>query len=139
MSQEVPPVIRRDVSEADRNATTTGTVGSVGKKVEQTHGLECPQCGHDHLIRLRQVYPEEPDHVSYWCLNPQCRYFVSDQLTWATKPHPNVVPDHPQVWDQTAICPDCEKRFTTRASATDRFLMEKIQEADYARSVEVEQ
>jgi hypothetical protein len=64
------------------------------------------------MIRLVQLHPDDADGVSYWCLMPNCRYFVADELSWATKPHPEYVPDGPMVWQNTAECPSCGDRHT---------------------------
>jgi ssDNA-binding Zn-finger/Zn-ribbon topoisomerase 1 len=119
MTKSIPPVIRREWSDADRTADVLHTVrddtnyhrglGRSGRRVEHV-SHECPCCGHGEMIRLVHVNPEERDGVSYWCLMPNCRYFISDELSWATKPHPMDVPESPMVWSQTHVCEDCGRR-----------------------------
>jgi predicted RNA-binding Zn-ribbon protein involved in translation (DUF1610 family) len=119
MSHDIPPAIRRAHKREDANVEVLHTVkedttfhrglGTTGRTVEHV-AHECPCCGNDRMIRLRQIYPEDRDGVSYWCLMPNCRYFVADELSWATKPHPEHVPDGPMVWTNTAKCPQCGYR-----------------------------
>jgi ribosomal protein S27AE len=119
MSRDTMPVIRRDWTSEDSNVTVEATIeddtrfhrglGTSGRKVERTD-KRCPWCGFKHTIRLRHIHPDDRDGVSYWCLNPQCSYFVNDELSWATKPHPEMKPDAPMVWQNTAECPDCGTR-----------------------------
>lgn len=116
MSDEIPPVIRRDMNDNDREATVLHTVkddtrfvrglGDVGDLVQHVEH-ECPCCGNGEMIRIQHIYPDDDNYMKYWCLMPSCRYFVSDEISWATKPHPDFVPDTPMVWQNSAECPDC--------------------------------
>jgi len=119
---EIPPVIRRDWTEEDTDADVESVLddkteflrgmGQTGQRVEHVSGVECLRCGHDEMVRHTHVNPTERNGVAYWCLNPSCQYFVSDELSWATKPHPNMVPDEPMSWQQTFVCPDCDERLS---------------------------
>lgn len=96
MAKDVP-VIVRDYSDKDRLGndeshpkligTPTDTVSSVpglgdsGYRVQVVEH-ECPECGFDRMIRRVDVSPEMPDEVRYWCLYPNCRYFVGDHLSY---------------------------------------------------------
>lgn len=128
MSRDVTPVIRRDWSKDDSEAAVLGTVmddttferglGPRGKTVEWTN-MACPCCDHHRTIRSVRVNPDRRNNVAYWCLNPQCRYFVSGELSWATRNHPGYEPETPEVWDHTHVCTECEARESieiTRAS-----------------------
>lgn len=121
MSHDIPPVIRRNWSKVDSEATVESVVsndvsfirglGDNGRKVEHTD-LTCPHCGHNDTVRLVHVNPEDRDGVSYWCLNPVCEYFVQGELGWATGSDSPTLPRNPKIWSQTAWCPDCEERHT---------------------------
>ena len=121
MQHDIQPVIRRQWDSADLEATVIATVADrtsytrgLGRHGERVRVVEltCPCCGHEETIRSEQVIIDGKDNVSYWCLNPACRYFVSDELRHATKTRAQFAPDTPMVWDNTAICPDCERRHT---------------------------
>ena len=124
MRHEIPPAIRRDWTKADSDAKIEHIVhdksefirgmGDTGMKVEHVSYI-CPCCNHDEMIRLKHLNPADNHTVEYWCLMPNCRYFVADELSWATKPHPNFTPDVPEIWDQTVVCPECGDRYTVTA------------------------
>lgn len=86
------PAIVRDYSDDDRDvevlSTPTSTVtnspgmGDSGYRVEVVEH-DCPHCGFDRMVRRHDVNPEMRDEVRYWCLQPNCRYFVSDSLSYA--------------------------------------------------------
>lgn len=110
----ITPAIRRDWSEADRKATILDEVrnnvsfqrglGDSGRRVETTiNSPTCPHCDHDRMIRTVHVHPEAPDSVEYWCLDPVCPYFVSDELSHHTANSPRA----PAVWTQSTVCPEC--------------------------------
>lgn len=121
MGHEIPPVIRRTWTRADSEAQVISEIkddttyhrglGSAGQVIEHVKHA-CPRCGHDETIRSIGVNIDARQDVEYWCLNPNCPYFVADELSWATKPHPQMIPDTPMKWRQTAFCPDCEERHT---------------------------
>jgi predicted RNA-binding Zn-ribbon protein involved in translation (DUF1610 family) len=116
------------ISEIKDDTTYHRGLGSAGQVIEHVQH-PCPRCGHDETIRSIGVNIDARQDVEYWCLNPNCPYFVSDELSWATtgnptayrdrrvvesseKPHPQMIPDTPMKWRQTAFCPDCEERHT---------------------------
>jgi ssDNA-binding Zn-finger/Zn-ribbon topoisomerase 1 len=121
MSTEIPPAIRRAWNSTDTDAEVLHTVkddtnfhrgfGRTGRRVEHV-ARECPCCGNDEMIRQVRLHPEERDGVKYWCLMPNCRYFVADELSWAVKPHPQHTPSSPMVWSNSAECPECGDRYT---------------------------
>lgn len=119
MATDVTPAIRRDMTDEDSNAHVFQTIhedvqrhrglGYSGKLVEHV-AFECPCCERDRMIRLTHVQPESRDGVTYWCLNPACRYFVSGELSWATRSHPDYEPETPEIWTQTYVCVECDER-----------------------------
>lgn len=121
MTHDIAPAIRRTWKQSDSEATIISTVeddttfhrglGTSGQKVQHVE-QDCPRCGHDEMVRHTHVNPEARDGASYWCLNPTCPHFVADELSWATKPHPSYPTNTPEVWDNTAECPTCNKRHT---------------------------
>ena len=56
-----------------------GDSGYRVKTVEHT----CPNCSFDRMICRHDVNPELPDELRFWCLNPNCKYFVRDELSYA--------------------------------------------------------
>lgn len=121
MTTDQMPAIRRDFSRTDAEATIVSVVdddtsferglGSHGTVIQHVE-YECPCCEHDEMIRSVDRTIDRPDGVAYWCLNPTCQYFVNDALSHATKPHPQMEPDTPEVWQNTARCPECDSRHT---------------------------
>lgn len=121
MGHDIPPAIRRTWTRADAEADVLAVIkddtrfkrglGRHGQVIEHV-AHACPRCEHDETVRSKQVNIEARMDVEYWCLNPNCQYFVSDELSWATKPHPQMIPDTPMVWEHTAFCPECEERHT---------------------------
>lgn len=91
MAQDVPAILR-DHSSEDRDTTVLSTPydgvsfrrgwGDSGYRVEVVEH-ECPECGFDRMVRRHDVHAESPDVVRYYCLNPNCLYFVSDNLSHA--------------------------------------------------------
>lgn len=90
MAQEIVPAIIREYTTKDRQATVINTPydgvsfrrgwGDTGYRVE-TVECDCPECGFDRMIRRHDVHAESPDMVRYWCLNPNCLYYVRDYLS----------------------------------------------------------
>lgn len=88
MANDVPAIVR-DYSDNDRDATVISTptdtvsfrrgFGDTGYRVEVVEH-DCPQCTFDRMIRRHDIPRNE---VRYWCLNPNCRYFVGDELSYA--------------------------------------------------------
>lgn len=130
MSHDRQPVIRRDITDVDRDASILDVVadrttfdrglGDHGKRVERVaYKPGCPCCGTDELIRVKDINTDLPDQFSYWCLNPSCRYFVHDELESLIEPHASVMPDRPKVWQQTHECLLCEQRSHTAISESE--------------------
>jgi len=133
------PVIRREWKSDDSNAEIESTIhdntsfhrgmGTSGRRVQHTSGYECPFCGHDEMIRLVHVAPDSRDSVQYWCLRPNCPYFIADELSWALGPDAGRQPKTPMQWDQTHVCEDCGSRWTEaidRATFADRHVADGI-------------
>lgn len=91
MAQDIPAILRPYI-EADRETPVISTPydgvsfspgwGDSGYRVE-TVEHDCPECGFDRMVRRHDVHVESQDMVRYWCLNPNCLYFVSDYLSHA--------------------------------------------------------
>ena len=89
MAQDATPAIVRDYSSRD-NVTVLRTpydgvnfrrgFGESGYRVE-TVEHNCPECGFDRMARRHDVSPEFLDEVRYWCLSPDCEYFVDDRFS----------------------------------------------------------
>ncbi len=94
MADKTAPAIVRDVSETDDESKIisqpTNTVsftrgfGDSGYKVQVVEH-ECSACQFDRMIRRIDVSPERRDEVRYWCLNPNCKHYASDTLSYACK------------------------------------------------------
>lgn len=56
--------------------------GDSGYRV-QTVKHDCPDCGFDRMIRRIDISPELQNEVRYWCLNPNCKHYASDELSHA--------------------------------------------------------
>lgn len=91
MANDAPAIVR-DFEEKDGRMdvlkTTTDTVtfnrglGDSGYRVQLVEH-DCPECSFDRMIRRWDVNVEFPDEVRYYCLNPNCPYFVRDRLSYA--------------------------------------------------------
>jgi hypothetical protein len=91
---DIPPAIRRRYSDKDRDVTVISEpfnsvsmhrgLGYMGRTVQIVEH-DCPSCniGFDRMVRLTNVNPEELDGVQYWCLNPNCKHYLRDELSWA--------------------------------------------------------
>lgn len=110
MAQDVIPAILREYMDADRFAEVISTpyhgvdfrrgYGESGYKVE-TVEHECPECRFDRMVRRHDVHAESPDMVRYWCLNPNCMYYVSDYLSHACHgSYPQRSPQEPAVTEE---------------------------------------
>lgn len=98
MAHEPTPAIVRDFGEADHigndgeHPKLIGTnydavnfvrgLGNSGYKVQVVEH-DCPNCGFDRMVRRWDVNPEHPDEVRYWCLYPNCPYYLSDKFRFA--------------------------------------------------------
>lgn len=91
MAQDVPAIVR-DYCQTDAELTVRSTPydgvsfrpgwGDSGYRVEIVEH-DCPDCGFDRMIRRHDVNAEMSDEVRYFCLNPNCQYFVGDNLSYA--------------------------------------------------------
>lgn len=89
---DVVPAIVRSFGEEDSDANVIQTIyngvtftpgwGDSGYCVE-TVECDCPDCGFDRMIRRHDVSQNVSDDVRYYCLNPNCAYFVRDALSYA--------------------------------------------------------
>lgn len=57
-------------------------MGDSGYRVQVVEH-DCPECQFDRMIRRIDVKPSMGNEVRYWCLNPNCAHYVSDQLSHA--------------------------------------------------------
>jgi hypothetical protein len=89
-----------------------GDIGTVVELVDmsETKYDGCPFCGEPEMILSKDLGPETVDGAFY-CTNIKCPYFVQDAVEYDMD---KIRADQPEVWDNTAICPRCENRFTTR-------------------------
>lgn len=105
----IPPAIRRRVTDEDIEATVISEPynsvhfvrgwGDSGRKVQIVE-MDCPSdyCSWDRMVRLWYVNAEDGDTVQYWCLNPNCRHFIRDELSWAFPgSYPNITPREPLI------------------------------------------
>jgi len=110
MAKDVIPAILREWCANDRSAvvrrtpyngvTFTRGYGESGYKV-QTVEHDCPECRFDRMVRRHDVHAESPDMVRYWCLNPNCMYYVSDYLSHACHgSYPQHSPQEPAVMEE---------------------------------------
>lgn len=86
------PAIRRKYNEEDNNvgvrSTPKDTVsfkrgrGDVGQRIQIVEH-ECPDCGHDTMVRHVRVRPELRDKVEYYCLYPNCAHYLGETLSYA--------------------------------------------------------
>ena len=86
------PAIDRQFTDADRDVPVVSTprdtvthkrgFGDSGYVVEIVEH-DCPECGFDRMVRRRDIDPNNGENVCYWCLNPNCVYFVEDALSYA--------------------------------------------------------
>lgn len=93
MAQQTP-AIARDYNDDDRELEVLRTpfdginhtrgLGDSGYRVEVVD-FACPACIFDRMIRRVDVSPVAPAEVRYWCLYPNCPYFVRDALSHACK------------------------------------------------------
>ena len=89
---DATPAIVRDWGDEDRQAKVISkpydTVthrrgwGDTGYEVEVVEH-ECPACQFDRMVRRHDVNPEFPDEARYFCLNPNCAYYLCDTMSYA--------------------------------------------------------
>lgn len=112
MGDDHPPAIVREFSEADSEvpilSEPSNTVthkrgyGESGYRVQVVEH-ECPACTlqFDRMVRRVDVYPELPHEVRYWCLNPNCAYYLRDTLSHAFHgSYPNRSPTAPAEYEK---------------------------------------
>jgi len=106
------PAIVREFAPEDSLTDVLGTpyntvsfrpgFGDAGYKVE-TVAHDCPSCNFDRMVRRHDVHGETPDMVRYWCLNPNCQYYVSDYFSYACNgSYPHRQPSEPAVTDEVS-------------------------------------
>lgn len=109
MAETVTPAIVRDYDLSKDDVVICETLydtvsftrgfGESGYRV-QTVEHECPACNFDRMIRRTDISPERSDEVRYWCLNPNCKHYVSDSLSYACKgSHPHRSTNEPTVFE----------------------------------------
>jgi hypothetical protein len=110
MTEDTAPAIVRDY-DSDKDdvpviSTPTDSVsfkrgwGDSGYRVEVVEH-DCPSCQFDRMIRRVDVSPEFPTEVRYWCLNPNCQHYASDNLSHACKgSYPYRSADEPTIFEE---------------------------------------
>ena len=109
MAQDVIPAILREYTEEDSDSPVISMPcdrvtyhrgwGESGYRIE-TVEHDCPNCHFDRMIRRHDVHAESADMVRYWCLNPNCMYYVSDYLSHACQgSYPQRSPQGPVVME----------------------------------------
>lgn len=101
------PTVRRHqdadakiINQPRDTVTFTRGMGDSGFRV-QTVVHDCPECGFDRMVRRIDVSPVERNEIRYWCLNPNCVYFVRDRLSHATPGnYPNRDTDEPAIYEE---------------------------------------
>jgi hypothetical protein len=85
-----------------------GDIGTVVELVDMSFRGGCPRCGTDEMVLSKYQGPESADGAFY-CTNISCPHFVQDAVeTDMTR----IRADQPEVWDNTAECPECDTRHT---------------------------
>jgi hypothetical protein len=125
MAGDPAPAIRTAYDERYSDIERIETIGSdtrfhrgfgeTGTRVELVDMSEsvhngCPRCGESEMVLSLDLNPEGYDDAAFYCTNLKCPHFVQDAVEFDMN---KIRADHPEEWDNTAICPDCEKRFTT--------------------------
>lgn len=91
--------------------------GTIGTKVDlvdvsdvDTIGGGCPRCNESEMVASIELNPEEHDRIALYCTNLSCPHFVADEVEYDMN---RIRAVNPERWDNTAICPECDSRFTT--------------------------
>lgn len=92
MSRDIPPAIVRDYDDTDSDVDVLSTpcdrvsfrrgFGDTGYRVQVVEH-DCPACNFGAMTRRWDVNSEVGDEVRYWCLNPNCKHYLSDQMSHA--------------------------------------------------------
>lgn len=135
MASEPAPAIRgrlderySDIERIDRIGSDTtfyrglGDVGTIVDLVDLSEmDLDgCPRCGESEMVLSKVVRPETVD-AEFYCTNIKCPHFVADAVEYDMD---RIRADGPHVWDNTAVCPDCETRHTVRLTEMDKYSYE---------------
>jgi len=86
----------------------------------------CPRCGESEMVLSLGLNPEGYDDAAFYCTNLKCPHFVGSEVEYfvdtlhrrsgngdVAEDMTRIRADHPEEWDNTAICPECDSRFTT--------------------------
>lgn len=92
-----------------RGYGTTGTRVLLVDMSESVHD-GCPRCSEDEMVLSLALNPEGYADAAFYCTNLRCAHFVGDEVEYDMN---KIRADKPEVWDNTAKCPECNKRFTT--------------------------
>lgn len=123
---DTAPAIRRRFDERDMDVERIEKIGSdvtfhrglgdSDTKVEKVrYPGGCPRCETDVMYRSIALNPTGHDDVVYFCSNMQCRHYVGDELRYDMQRRFRA--DTPTIWDNTARCPECDRRFTIEVKA----------------------
>lgn len=78
----------------------------------------CPRCETDEMVASVDLNPgHEYDRVVLYCTNVACPHFVADAVEYDMD---RIRADTPHVWDNSAECPECERRHTVQITRGDR-------------------
>lgn len=86
-----------------------GETGTSVKLVDTSAIGGCPRCGTDEMVLSQDLNPEAYDDALFYCTNLACPHFVGDEVEYDMN---KIRADKPEVWDNTAECPECDKRYT---------------------------
>lgn len=89
-----------------------GDIGTVVDHVDMsdTKFGGCPRCNETEMIISKSLNADAVDVIVY-CTNFKCPHFVQDAVENDMN---QIRADKPEVWDNTAECPECGDRFTTQ-------------------------
>jgi uncharacterized C2H2 Zn-finger protein len=89
-----------------------GDVGTVVDHVDMSDTTfgGCPRCNESEMILSKDLGVGAVDVVAY-CTNLKCPHFVQDAVEHDMN---RIRANKPEVWDNTAECPECGTRFTTQ-------------------------
>jgi hypothetical protein len=89
-----------------------GETGTRVKLVDMAPSVHngCPRCSEDEMVLSLGLNPEGHDDAAFYCTNIKCPHFVGSEVEYDMN---KIRADQPEVWDNTAECPECDTRFTT--------------------------